>query len=202
MHRNFLFQRLERILPRKLDWMLRCNIVSGSGTLRTNPAIRQVTYAISELASCCVIIYFLFFFYLTAPGTYSPEKVNLDRGPQYSLAGRGSTPKPDDIPGMQIFKIYFLSKHKFSFLLHFFLFLFVARVCRSTWHVQSRKDEFRQRTAVQFDRKRSAGEIKRQSGWISRCTWIDFFWGSHARIFPLRYTIFFINNSTKEFNEK
>ena len=35
-----------------------------------------------------------------APGTYSPEKVNLDKGPQYSLSGKGSAEKPLDTPGI------------------------------------------------------------------------------------------------------
>jgi len=39
-----------------------------------------------------------------APGTYSPEKVNLDKGPQYSLSGKGSAEKPLDTPG--IYKNY------------------------------------------------------------------------------------------------
>lgn len=34
-----------------------------------------------------------------APGAYSPEKVNLDKGPQYSLTGKGPTSKPNDVPG-------------------------------------------------------------------------------------------------------
>lgn len=41
---------------------------------------------------------YVYFFY-AAPGAYSPEKVNLDKGPQYSLTGKGSAPKPDDVPG-------------------------------------------------------------------------------------------------------
>lgn len=43
---------------------------------------------------------YICFFLSTAPGTYSPEKVNLDKGPQYSLIGKGTAPKPDDIPGI------------------------------------------------------------------------------------------------------
>lgn len=34
-----------------------------------------------------------------APGTYSPEKVNLDKGPQYSITGKGRVEKPDNTPG-------------------------------------------------------------------------------------------------------
>lgn len=36
----------------------------------------------------------------TAPGTYSPEKVNLDKGPQFSLSGKTSNDKPDNNPGL------------------------------------------------------------------------------------------------------
>lgn len=35
-----------------------------------------------------------------APGTYSPEKINLDKGPQYSLTGKGPAEKIDDTPGI------------------------------------------------------------------------------------------------------
>lgn len=35
-----------------------------------------------------------------APGTYSPEKVNLDKGPQYSLTGKGPAERPADTPGV------------------------------------------------------------------------------------------------------
>lgn len=38
-------------------------------------------------------------FFYAAPGTYSPEKVNLDKGPQYSLTGRGTPEKLSDNPG-------------------------------------------------------------------------------------------------------
>lgn len=38
-----------------------------------------------------------------APGTYSPEKVNLNKGPEYSLYGKGLLEKPNDNPGMVIF---------------------------------------------------------------------------------------------------
>jgi hypothetical protein len=34
-----------------------------------------------------------------APGTYSPEKINLNKGPQYSLSGKGSVEKPINTPG-------------------------------------------------------------------------------------------------------
>lgn len=39
-------------------------------------------------------------FLLSAPGTYSPEKVNLNKGPQYSLSGKGPAEKLADTPGM------------------------------------------------------------------------------------------------------
>jgi len=35
----------------------------------------------------------------TAPGTYSPEKVNLEKGPQYSLTGKSRIEKYNDTPG-------------------------------------------------------------------------------------------------------
>lgn len=34
-----------------------------------------------------------------APGTYSPEKTNSDKGPQYSLTGKGAPEKLNDNPG-------------------------------------------------------------------------------------------------------
>jgi len=40
------------------------------------------------------------YFYLAAPGTYSPEKMNLDKGPQYSLSGKGMSEKPVNTPGI------------------------------------------------------------------------------------------------------
>lgn len=46
------------------------------------------------------ILIVCFCLYSAAPGAYCPEKVNLDKGPQYSLTGKGPEPKPDDIPGM------------------------------------------------------------------------------------------------------
>jgi len=39
------------------------------------------------------------FVYLAAPGTYSPEKVNMSKGPQYSLTGKGTNEKPTNMPG-------------------------------------------------------------------------------------------------------
>jgi len=39
------------------------------------------------------------FIFVVAPGTYSPEKVNLDKGPQYSLVGKGVLKKLNDNPG-------------------------------------------------------------------------------------------------------
>jgi len=44
-------------------------------------------------------LFLLLFFISSAPGTYSPEKVNSDRGPQYSLTGKGPAEKPTDTPG-------------------------------------------------------------------------------------------------------
>lgn len=44
--------------------------------------------------------YCMYFFFILAPGTYSPEKVNLNKGPQYSLSGKGPTEKPINTPGM------------------------------------------------------------------------------------------------------
>ena len=35
---------------------------------------------------------------IVAPGTYCPEKVNLDKGPQCSLSGKGPSEKPNDNP--------------------------------------------------------------------------------------------------------
>lgn len=34
-----------------------------------------------------------------APGTYSPEKINLEKGPQYSLTGKGRIEKCNGTPG-------------------------------------------------------------------------------------------------------
>lgn len=45
------------------------------------------------------MIFFMVFIFLIAPGTYSPEKVNLDKGPQYSLTGKGVPEKLNDNPG-------------------------------------------------------------------------------------------------------
>lgn len=45
-----------------------------------------------------------------APGTYSPEKVNLEKGPQYSISGKPPSDKPNDNPGTHCsFKTYNLS---------------------------------------------------------------------------------------------
>lgn len=44
-----------------------------------------------------VIVFYLR--HLTAPGTYAPEKVNLNKGPEYSLSGKGLSEKPNDVPG-------------------------------------------------------------------------------------------------------
>jgi len=43
---------------------------------------------------------YLFFFSDVAPGTYSPEKVNLEKGPQYSLTGKSRIEKCNDTPGI------------------------------------------------------------------------------------------------------
>lgn len=37
---------------------------------------------------------------LPAPGTYSPEKMILGKGPSYSLSGKPHPEKPNDIPGI------------------------------------------------------------------------------------------------------
>jgi len=37
-----------------------------------------------------------------APGTYSPEKVNLEKGPQYSLTGKGRVEKCNGTPGIHM----------------------------------------------------------------------------------------------------
>ena len=34
-----------------------------------------------------------------APGTYRPEKFNLDKGPQFSISGKHHVDKPDSTPG-------------------------------------------------------------------------------------------------------
>lgn len=39
------------------------------------------------------------FFHFVAPGTYSPEKVNLDKSPRYSFGLKTSYEKTSDIPG-------------------------------------------------------------------------------------------------------
>jgi len=46
------------------------------------------------------IVYYCICESFVAPGTYSPEKVNLYKGPQYSLTGKGSIEKPANIPGV------------------------------------------------------------------------------------------------------
>jgi len=43
---------------------------------------------------------YLFFFSDVAPGTYSPEKVNLEKGPEYSLTGKNQIEKCNDTPGI------------------------------------------------------------------------------------------------------
>lgn len=42
------------------------------------------------------------FIFVKAPGAYSPEKINLDKGPRYSLAGKGPAEKSNDNPGKVI----------------------------------------------------------------------------------------------------
>lgn len=118
----------------------------------------------------CRLLYIYFFH--TAPGTYSPEKVNLDKGPQYSLTGKGTAPKPDDIPGMFW---YFLERwFRYPWWL-----LSLDTCYHSAWHVQSRESKFGQGTAVQFDRKRNTGKIEWQSRWET--------FGYHKSLFS-RYT--------------
>lgn len=47
-----------------------------------------------------------------APGTYCPEKVNLDRAPQYSFGRRTSIDRVDHTPGKQdIFEISMLHRY-------------------------------------------------------------------------------------------
>lgn len=36
---------------------------------------------------------------VVAPGDYCPERVNLNKGPEYSLTGKGPSEKPSDTPG-------------------------------------------------------------------------------------------------------
>lgn len=36
---------------------------------------------------------------IAAPGAYCPEKVNLHKGPEYSLYGKGPSEKQSDVPG-------------------------------------------------------------------------------------------------------
>lgn len=60
------------------------------------------------------------FFYYIAPGTYSPEKVNLNKGPQYSLYGKGISEKPNNNPGER-FLFFFKC---FSYWLLFNILLF------------------------------------------------------------------------------
>lgn len=40
-----------------------------------------------------------FYYFSIAPGDYCPEKINLNKGPEYSLSGKGLSEKPNDIPG-------------------------------------------------------------------------------------------------------
>lgn len=53
-----------------------------------------------QLVSSSIKCYNYHIYLFLAPGTYSPEKVNLDKGPQYSLSGKGSVEKPLDTPGI------------------------------------------------------------------------------------------------------
>lgn len=47
--------------------------------------------------------------YITAPGTYCPEKVDFGKGPQYSLTGKGYIDKLDNLPGKDKIHFYFCS---------------------------------------------------------------------------------------------
>lgn len=53
----------------------------------------------------------MIFFNFKAPGTYRPEKVNLNKGPQYSLYGKGISEKPNNNPGeyfLFFFNIFYI----------------------------------------------------------------------------------------------
>ena len=45
-----------------------------------------------------------------APGTYSPEKVNLDKSPEYSFGIRVENHKTESIPGKNPTEIPYLNK--------------------------------------------------------------------------------------------
>lgn len=61
------------------------------------------------MCQVCTSIFFIqlsncthyFIPFSTAPGTYCPEKVNLDKGPQYSISGKHYVDKKDDVPGKE-----------------------------------------------------------------------------------------------------
>lgn len=60
----------------------------------------------------------------TAPGDYCPEKVNLNKGPEYSLSGKGSSEKPIDNPGQyNQFSLYFVFTY-FAILLLNYIIIF------------------------------------------------------------------------------
>lgn len=59
----------------------------------------------------CSGVLIIFFFFSLAPGAYCPEKVNLDRGPQYSLTGKGPSEKINDGPGLYFFFKILISIH-------------------------------------------------------------------------------------------
>lgn len=48
--------------------------------------------------------------FAVAPGTYSPEKVNLEKGPQYSLTGKARVEKCNGTPGTTEIVVYILQK--------------------------------------------------------------------------------------------
>jgi len=63
--------------------------------LRINLVIHQVIKILLVQEKIDSYVYF----YFVAPGTYSPEKINLNKGPQYSLTGKGPAEKFIDTPG-------------------------------------------------------------------------------------------------------
>lgn len=83
--------------------------------------------------------------HIIAPGTYSPEKLKLNKGPEYSLYGKGRESKVDNIPGKKnIYILYIYNKWLTKFIMLIYQLLF------STWNIQPRKSEIGFQSTVQF----------------------------------------------------
>lgn len=104
-------------------------------------------------------VHFLFRFD-TAPGTYSPEKMKQERGPQYSLTGKSQIEKCNGTPGTR--ENVHLFYESVNVTTNFFFFVFNSAGC-----VLSRESEIGRIATVQFRAKTRHRETKRYTWYIN-----------------------------------